>query len=84
MFMVIYVNYTDSACCPKQHVVLFLSQSVWFKKITNMYNHHSGCHGNGEMFLYEWKEKAPYCVCIDLDCIFVSSKRMKRKVCDGA
>lgn len=45
-----------------------------------MYNHHSGCHGNGEMFLYEWKEKAPYCVCIDLDCIFVSSKKKMKMV----
>lgn len=45
--------------------------------IKNMHNHHSGCHGDGEMFLYEWKGKAPYCVCIDLD--FFSSRRMKRK-----
>lgn len=46
-----------------------------------MYNHNSGCHGSREMFLYKRKGKAPYCVCIDLDCccFFSSSRRMKRK-----
>jgi len=45
-----------------------------FKNITKMCNR-SCCHGNGEMFLYEWKEKVPL---IWKDCIF-QVVRMKRK-----
>lgn len=68
LHLCVYVFVCETHCLT---VIMFLSQSVWFtsKKIYVATTIIVVAMAIKRDVLYERKEKAPYCVCIDLDCI---------------